>query len=309
MSKSAPNFSTARARLLENQAIAQKEYELKQAEYKNTLAALERQRAELAKYEEKLHRYGLSEKEITALHGPDHQQVHRTASHNILRAPFAGIITRYELGEGELVQPDRELLTITDIDTVWVLADVYEKNLASVREGQDVQIVVATYPDRIFTGKITYISDQIDPTSRSAKVRCVVDNKRHELKLEMFATIHIPTTEKRTVLAIPSSSVQKIDGKAMAFVQLKETEFLPRELQLGARQEGWVEVVSGLSRGEKVVTEGSFYLKSHCRGNESAVRSIKRLIITVINVFGPSGRSWLCRRPGRRRMVCAPRAP
>ena len=131
--------------LLENQAIAQKEYELKQAEYKNALAALERQRAELAKYEEKLHRYGLSEKEINALHGPDHQQVHRTASHSILRAPFAGIITRYELAEGELVQPDRELLTITDIDTVWVLADVYEKNLASIREDQDVQIVVATY--------------------------------------------------------------------------------------------------------------------------------------------------------------------
>ena len=94
---SAKFLDRARA-LLENQAIAQKEYELKQAEYKNTLAALERQRAELAKYEEKLHRYGLSEKEITALHGPDHQQVHRTASHNILRAPFAGIITRYELG-------------------------------------------------------------------------------------------------------------------------------------------------------------------------------------------------------------------
>ena len=226
------------------------------------MTALERQRAELAKYEEKLHRYGLSDTEIDALHGPDHQQVHRTASHNMLRAPFAGIITRYELGEGELVQPDRELLTITDIDTVWVLADVYEKNLASIREGQEVQIVVATYPDRVFAGKITYIGDQIDPTSRSAKVRCVVQNQKHELKLEMFATVHIPTSERRRVLAIPGSSIQKIDGKTIAFVQIKETEFSSRELQVRAGQEGWVEVVSGLSPGEKVVADGSFYVKS-----------------------------------------------
>jgi multidrug efflux pump subunit AcrA (membrane-fusion protein) len=106
--------------LLENQAIAQKEYELKEAEYKNAQAALERQRADLGKYEEKLHRFGLSDKDIERLHGPEHQQAHRTASHNILRAPFAGIITKYDVGEGELVEPDRELFTITDIDTVWV---------------------------------------------------------------------------------------------------------------------------------------------------------------------------------------------
>ena len=79
----------------------------------------------------------------------------------------------------------------------------------------------------------------------------------------MFATVHIPTSEKRTVLAIPAGSIQKIDGKAVAFVQLKETEFAPRELQLRAGHEGWVEIVSGLSRGEKLVADGSFYLKSH----------------------------------------------
>ncbi|MEW5976273.1 MAG: efflux RND transporter periplasmic adaptor subunit [Acidobacteriota bacterium] len=249
--------------LLENQAIAQKEYELKEAEYKNAQAALERQRADLAKYEEKLHRFGLSDKDIEKLHGPEHQQAHRTASHNVLRAPFAGIITKYDVAEGELVEPDRELFTITDIDTVWVLADVYEKDISLIREGQQVEIAVATYPDKIFTGKITYVSDVIDPTSRSAKVRCGVENKSHELKLDMFATVRVPTSHSRQVLAIPASSLQNIDGKSVAFAQVGESEFVPRALQVGAQQEGWVEILSGLKQGEKVVAEGSFYLKSN----------------------------------------------
>ncbi|MFN8006819.1 MAG: efflux RND transporter periplasmic adaptor subunit [Terriglobia bacterium] len=248
--------------LLENQAIAQKEYELKEAEYNNAQAALERQRAELAKYEEKLHRFGLSEVEIEKLHGPDHQQAHRTASHNVLRAPFAGIITKYGVAEGELVGPDRELFIITDIDTVWVLADVYEKDLSYIREGGAVQIEVATYPGRVFTGTIMYVSDLIDSTSRSAKVRCVVENRKHELKLDMFATIRVPTSSTRRVVAIPPSSIQNIDGNTTAFVQVSESEFVPREVKLGTQQQGWVEVLSGLKPGEKVVAEGSFYLKS-----------------------------------------------
>ncbi len=249
--------------LLENQAIAQKEYELKEAEYKNAQAALERQRADLAKYEEKLHRFGLSDKDIERLHGPEHQQAHRTASHNVLRAPFAGIITKYDVAEGELVEPDRELFTITDIDTVWVLADVYEKDISLIREGQQVEVVVATYPDKVFTGKIAYVSDLIDPASRSAKVRCVVENKSHELKLDMFATVRVPTSHSRQVLAIPASSLQNVEGKSVAFAQVGESEFVPRALQLGAQQAGWVEILSGLKPGEKIVAEGSFYLKSN----------------------------------------------
>ncbi len=249
--------------LLENQAIAQKEYELKEAEYKNAQAALERQRADLAKYEEKLHRFGLSDKDIERLHGPEHQQAHRTASYNVLRAPFAGIITKYDVAEGELVEPDRELFTITDIDTVWVLADVYEKDLSLIREGQQVEIAVATYPDRVFTGKIAYVSDLIDPTSRSAKVRCVVENKSHELKLDMFATVRVPTSHSRQVLAVPASSLQNVEGKSVAFAQVGESEFVPRAVQVGAQQEGWVEILSGLKPGEKVVAEGSFYVKSN----------------------------------------------
>lgn len=248
--------------LLENQAIAAKEYELREAEYKSALTGLERQRAELAKYEEKLHRFGLSDREIDDLRGAEHKQAHRTASHNVLRATFAGIITKYDVAEGELVQPDRELFTITDIDTVWVLADVYEKDLSLIREGQEVQIEVATYPDKVFSGKIMYISDLIDATSRSAKVRCVVDNRKHELKLDMFATVHVPTSRTRKVLTIPVTAVQNIEGKTVAFAQASESEFVPREVKLGAQQETWVEVLSGLKPGEKVVAEGSFYLKS-----------------------------------------------
>jgi cobalt-zinc-cadmium efflux system membrane fusion protein len=143
------------------------------------------------------------------------------------------------------------------------LADVYEKDLSLIREGQPVEIAVATYPDKLFTGRITYVSDFIDPTSRSAKVRCVVENKSHELKLDMFATVRVPTSHSRQVLAVPASSLQTVEGKNVAFAQASESEFVPRAVEVGAQQEGWVEILSGLRPGEKVAADGSFYLKSN----------------------------------------------
>jgi cobalt-zinc-cadmium efflux system membrane fusion protein len=248
--------------LLENEAIAQKEYELKEAEFKNAQAALERQRAELAKYEEKLHRFGLSDNDIERLHGPEHQQAHRTASHNVLRAPVAGIITKYDVSEGELVEPDRELFTVTDTSTVWVLADVYERDLSMVREGLQVKIHLETYPEEAFMGKITYVSDFLDPKTRSAKVRCEVSNPIGRLKLESFATIQIPIPMERKALMVPAEAVQKIDDNPIVFVKTSEREFQRRDVRIGSTSDGWVEVISGLGAGEPVVTKGTFQLKS-----------------------------------------------
>ncbi|MGH9962748.1 MAG: efflux RND transporter periplasmic adaptor subunit, partial [Pyrinomonadaceae bacterium] len=248
--------------LFESQAIAQKEYELREAEYKNAEATLERQRAELAKYEEKLHRFGLSDKEIDTLRGAPHQPAHRTASHNVLRAPIAGIITKYDVSEGELVEPERELFTVTDTSTVWVLADVYEKDLSLVREGLQAKIYLETYPEETFIGRITYVSDFLDPKSRSAKVRCEVSNPHGRLPLESFATIHIPTPIERRALMIPATAVQKIDDAPVVFVKTSDVQFHRRKVQLGSQSNGWVEVTSGVKVGEAVVTQGTFQLKS-----------------------------------------------
>jgi cobalt-zinc-cadmium efflux system membrane fusion protein len=248
--------------LVELGAVARAEYERRNAEYQNALASINSQKAEVAQVEEKLHRFGLTDADLEKLNPPTHTQYHRDASHSVLRAPFDGIVTKYDVAEGEVVDSERELFTIANLSTVWVQADVYEKDIASIRKGQEVQILVDAYPGETFVGKITYVSDFLDPKTRTAKVRCEVPNPQGRLKLDMFATIHIPTPIGRETVMIPATAVQQIDDKPVVFVKISDTEFQKREVQLGAQSNGWVEVKSGVKAGKLVVTQGSFQLKS-----------------------------------------------
>ena len=236
-------------------AISQAEFDRRSAEYANTLAGM-------GNVEEKLHRFGVTEAEVDSLRLGAQSPVHRDASHSVVRAPFNGLVVASDVSEGETVDADRELLTITDLSTVWVQADVYEKDIASVREGQTATVRVEAYPDRVFTGRITYVSDVLDAQTRAAKVRCEVPNPDGLLKLEMFATIQIPTSLDRSVLMAPASAVQQIKETPTIFVQVGKGQFQSRSVTLGTRSEGWIEVIEGLREGETVVTQGSFVLKS-----------------------------------------------
>ena len=247
--------------LIEAEAIAQREYELRQAEYEQAVAGVESQRAELARVEEKLHRFGLSDQDIKTLGGSEHG-IHRTASHNILRAPFGGVIVKYEVSQGELVDRGKELFTVVDTSLVWVLADLYEKDIGLVTTGGECQVTVSTYPNQVFRGSITYVSDFLDPASRTAKVRCVVPNTDRRLKLAMFATVEIPVSGGRTALAVPIAALQRMNGDTVVFIQSDQTHFEKRSVHIGVRGEEWAEVISGLQRGERAVTIGSFHLKS-----------------------------------------------
>lgn len=246
--------------LIEVEAIAPREFELRQAEFDQAKAAVESKRADLARIEEQLHRFGLTDKDISAMGGSDHGS-HRTASHNVLRAPRDGVITAFDVSQGELVDREKELFTIVDTSTVWILADVYEKDLGQVKAGGECQVTVAAYPGEVFSGRITYVSDFLDPNSRTAKLRCVMSNKDGRLKLEMFATVEIPAGQ-RTALAAPAAALQQIGEETIIFVQRDPTHFEKRVVTIGARGEDWVEVRTGLQKGDKVVAKGSFHLKS-----------------------------------------------
>ncbi len=243
-------------------ATARTTHDIRAAEYRDAEARVAAARAVVAKIEEQIHRFGVTDEELGKLRSQERDAVHRTRSHNILRAPFSGVVTYYDVAEGEVVSTTDRLLTITDISTVWVLADVYEQDLAYVSVGKTVTIKVASYPTESFRGRVTYISDVIEPSTRTAKVRCVVANPGNRLKLEMFATVHIPTGRKRNVLAVPASAIQRISGRPAVFVQVSPTQFRKREIETGAEAGRWVEVLSGLRPGDRVVTQGSFYLKS-----------------------------------------------
>lgn len=248
--------------LIKLEAIAQQELDVRRAEFQNAQAAVTSQRAKMAKVEEQIHRFGLTDGELATLTPEEGRSGHRVASHNVLRAPFTGIITKYDVAAGETVEPERELFTLSNLSTVWVLADVYEKDIGQIQKDSDVTIHVDTFPDRTFTGRLTYVSDVIDPKTRTAKVRCVVPNPDGALKLDMFAKVSIPSRERRKGIVIPQAAVQQIENQPVVFVRQSDTRFERRNVQLGTTGGGSVEVVSGLKPGERIVGDGSFYFKT-----------------------------------------------
>jgi cobalt-zinc-cadmium efflux system membrane fusion protein len=159
-------------------------------------------------------------------------------------------------------------MTVADLSTVWVQADLYEKDIHAVREGERAEVMVASYPDRVFAGKVAYIGDVLDPATRTAKVRVEVANPNDMLKLEMFATVQIATPATRSAIAVPANAIQMVDEGSVAFVKRGGDRFEKREVRLGSRSGEWVQVLEGLEAGEVVVTEGSFLLKSELRKGE-----------------------------------------
>jgi cobalt-zinc-cadmium efflux system membrane fusion protein len=272
--------------LIQIEGISQQELELRRAEFQNAQAGVASERARLDRVEEQLHRFGLSEADVAKLRTTERSLAgseldatdtdwrarveevtadragHRSASHNTIRAPFAGAVTKYEVAPGELVDPSKELMTITDLSRVWVLADVYEQDIAKLAPRRAVTLSADAYPGRTFTGQLTYISDAIDPQTRTAKVRCVVDNADGSLKLDMFVRVTIPTGDARQSVVVPTAAVQQVDGQPVVFVRRSSTTFERRDVQTGATAGDVMEIVSGLEPGVAVVGTGSFYLKT-----------------------------------------------
>ena len=246
--------------LIKIEGIAQQELDLRTAEFRNAEAAVSSQRARVAKIEEQIHRFGITDRQLERLATPGAD--HRTESLSVLRAPFDGIVTKYDIAAGELVESDQELFTVANISTVWVMADIYEKDLSKIQRGVDVSVRVDAYPDRIFAGRLTYVADLIDPETRTAKARCVVTNQDDALKLDMFARISIPTSNSRKATVVPVAAVQQVDGASVVFVRQSDDRFQRRDVEVGGTAGDVVEIVSGLKPGEQVVAAGSFYLKT-----------------------------------------------
>lgn len=251
------------------EAISQQALDLRRSEFEQAQAGLVSAQAEVSRIEERIHRFGLTDEDLSEVApsgSAEEMRVaaerHREMSLNVLRAPFGGTVTEFGVAVGDLVEPDRELLTITNMSTVWVLADVYEPDLGRLPSDAEVAIQVDAYPNRVFTGRITYVSDTIEMSTRAAHVRCVVRNHDKALKLGMFTRVSIPTNEKVSALVAPVDAVQQIDGQSVVFVRTGPTTFERRDVRLGSTADGRVEVVGGLNPGETIVSTGSFYLKT-----------------------------------------------
>lgn len=179
-----------------------------------------------------------------------------------IRAPYAGTVTQADEILGHVVEVGANLFHIVDISTLWVLVDIYEKDLPKVKPGLDATVEVAAYPGEKFEGHLTTVFDVLDEKTRTVKSRVEVHNPGRKLKPQMFATVTLHTENVSDVVAAPSGAVQAEGENRYVFVAVDDTSFLKRSVRPGREFDGWIEIVDGLSPGESVVTDGAFILKS-----------------------------------------------
>lgn len=179
-----------------------------------------------------------------------------------LKAPIDGVIIERKATAGELVDKSKEIYTISDPAQLWAIAEVKERDIAAVRVGQDATFTVLAYPRDKFLGKIVLVGNQVEAGSRTVEVRIAVDNGDGRLKPGMFTDVEIVTTILQDVLLVRDSALQTDGDDQIVFVALDGNKFEKRVVKLGLEQQGQVQVLEGVKAGEKVVTEGSFILKS-----------------------------------------------
>jgi multidrug efflux pump subunit AcrA (membrane-fusion protein) len=179
-----------------------------------------------------------------------------------LKAPIDGVITERMSTVGELIGKDTEIYKISDPTDLWVLAEIKERDIAAVQVGQEAAFSVLAYPGVTFQGKVMLLGNRVEKESRTLEIRIEVSNADGRLKPGMFADVAIATTALQDVLVVSDLALQTMDDAQVVFVALSDTKFEKRVVKIGLEQHGRVQLLEGITAGERVVTEGSFILKS-----------------------------------------------
>ncbi len=179
-----------------------------------------------------------------------------------LTSPIAGTLVRRDLVLGEAVNGNRPLMTVIDLDTVWINTSVYESDLAAVKIGDRATVRAVAYPDRSFEGRVSYIGDEVDRRTRTVLARIEVPNRDHLLKPGMFAhTLIEGSGGSRDELVAPESAVFDYQGEKIVFVAAGLNRYEARSVDTGGETVNGVEILAGLRDGEEVVASGGLALK------------------------------------------------
>jgi membrane fusion protein, heavy metal efflux system len=216
-------------------------------------------RADLESAASRLQLLGLSADAIEAL-GPGKNQGATTS----VPAPIDGVVTERLANVGLNVDQATKLFTVVDLSSVWVVANLYEKDFAYVRVGSPATVTTNAYPDLVLQGRVSYIDPQVSPETRTAKVRIEVPNARNELRLGMYAEALVGAGGGASTPMIPRGAVQNVGDRTVVYlVNPKEPgTFVEREVRLGAATGDRVSVLAGLQMGDMVVGEGSFSVRA-----------------------------------------------
>ncbi len=222
---------------------------------------LEIARAGVKRTEIHLRYLGLSPERLPSAAG-EHHRAHEEEHLIEVRSSMSGTVIERMVTPGAVVAASDSLYVISDLRKLWVIAQVPEQHLSSLRNGQPVEVSVRAYPGRTFPARIAYIGDALDPETRTVEVRCELNNPGRRLKREMFATIAIGAGTGREAVVAPLAALQNVDGEEVLFVPEGEASFRVRQVRAGRRSGSIVEIVSGLQADEAVVVNGAFHLKS-----------------------------------------------
>jgi membrane fusion protein, heavy metal efflux system len=233
-------------------AASQQELERLHAEHAAKLASVQSLRSRLVLL-------GMSASAIDAM--MPGREVESTTS---VPSPLAGVVTERGANVGMNVDTATKLFAVVDLSTVWVVGALYEKNFSGIRVGSAATVTTSAYPDLKVAGRVSYIDPQVAPDTRTARVRVEVANPRQQLRLGMYADIDIKTTTGGQAVMIPRSAVQTVGDRLVVYVAdpTERAKFVEREVRLGETSGDRVEVVSGVTPGELIVSKGSFFLRA-----------------------------------------------
>lgn len=205
----------------------------------------------------KLRALGVSEQQIAEIRASG-----KPADLIRVYAPRDGVLVQLGVGEGMYIRPDQTLMTLSDLSSVWVIADVIESQSAQITPGMKAEVRLSHLPGSLWTGRVDYIYPELDPVTRTARVRLRFANKDKALRPNMFTDVTLQTPPRQNVLRVPTEAVIRVAGENRVILDQGEGRFSPQRVEIGPAWNGYTEIRKGLSEGQKVVTSAQFLIDS-----------------------------------------------
>jgi cobalt-zinc-cadmium efflux system membrane fusion protein len=255
------------------------------ADYHKSLAENQVKQKELARSQDLFEHHAISEREFQQAQGDAQvslaevqaarEQVQvfgmdpdRATTQLLVTAPRSGVVLDVGASSGEFSQAlsaSSPLCTVADITTVWAVGDLYEKDLAVAKSGQEAQVTMNAYPEQHWSGRVGVVSSAVDPTTRTLHVRVVLPNSDLRIKPAMFGSIRLLRSSTQGIL-VPSTAVVREGNDAYIYVVQGNRRFLRRGVRLGRAVDGTLEILSGLNEGDVIVSEGALFLRAAAQG-------------------------------------------
>jgi cobalt-zinc-cadmium efflux system membrane fusion protein len=227
--------------------------EAQKLERKTELSAA---KAEMEASKDQLFVMGMTLKEIEAIQSET--QIDAITS---IVAKIDGKIIKKNVNVGQVVEPTEDIFTIAELREVWGVAQVPERQIGFLKEGDDILIDVPAYEEKHVEGKISYLGDIVDPVTRTVTIRTEIDNSHGLLKPDMLITMKVSGKEVEKV-GVPVNAIVSIDDIPNVFIKIADNKFLLRPVTLGIKNKEFIHIEDGLLEGEEVVIDGAFHLNN-----------------------------------------------